>query len=165
MAGHTLAVLPRRLLRYRRSPGQVSTRNRAEQWRLGMEVRRRYGEWLLGRPLDTAHLDGMFRVLGWLDLDDVVDLPASLSLVREMRDRCRRDCAPATRGRIDQVIREALIRQARRYAPVRPAFAAALARTALLGTGWRGAVDRRFWRVLAGAARRTIRRRLRTGGA
>lgn len=63
MAGQRVELIPQRLVRYRRSPSQISAVHRDEQDRSGLAVRQRYLEWLLLEAVPIGRIDSMRRLL------------------------------------------------------------------------------------------------------
>lgn len=115
MSGRRIAVLPRRLVRYRRSERQITHRQGDLQLACGLRVRRRFVPWLLEteHPPPDESLEAVRRLLGYEDPRQVACIDEALTLIRALRSRVLRDADAEARRTIDRLLRAALLHQAR----------------------------------------------------
>ena len=127
-AGHDLAVLERPLVRYRRTPGNMSNAHAGAQRAFGDRFCRDYVAALLGRPVDLAAVRDMRRILLW-DAEPPADWGRGLALLRRVADRCLRDAAEEAKPLIRDEIDRHLTRHYDLLLRDDPKSAAAVART------------------------------------
>jgi GT2 family glycosyltransferase len=152
MAGGIVTVLPERLVRYRRAPGQISSARAGRQMEFGLRVRQRYCQWLLERrELPMESVADVRLLLEAHAAEEVKDLDGALDVVWELRRAAVRRCDRRGRGLIDRALADVLLRQAWRCTYDRPQLSGALTMALMRMGGWR---RRDAWGQLTRLARR-----------
>lgn len=146
LAGRTVAVLPERLLLYRRGAGQVTKSAADEQARCGLTVRRRYLSRLLGEPVGADAAERVRRLLQ-PDRPDLGDLRDEVPLAKRLRRRFARDADARGRDAVNRHFRDRLLEHAHDavFRRRRPRVAAALT-LAAMSSGPATLADSRVWR-------------------
>ena len=110
-SGGRVAILPRRLVRYRRGAGSLTQAQRPEMLEEGSRIRGEYNRWLLGEAVEPHRLERAVRFFTTdpLSEDDAAHLPATLSLIRRQARAAARGGSLAGR----RAIRDAVLRQMR----------------------------------------------------
>ncbi|BCW98659.1 MAG: hypothetical protein KatS3mg024_1486 [Armatimonadota bacterium] len=161
LQGHGFACVPEILIRYRSSPGQISTARRAEQARYATRAAERYVEaklgWAPGAPQMAAYraiLDGASPFPPDLDLDE--GLATLRKIFRGFSEHLPADARAAVRAYIRDraLVTAALSRRSS------PATCMRLAR-AMMGPLLGGTLDWRVWMLLVSAARHGTLQRVR----
>lgn len=110
MAGGRVAMLPERLIRYRRTAGQISSLHVDQQQSAGAEIRRRYLRWLLNadHPAETIRAATRLQAAHG-DSPDTRSLHPALLLVRAIRQECAARADAASAREIAKRVRDALL--------------------------------------------------------
>ena len=103
-------MLPERLVRYRRVPGQISHTRVEQQQRDGLGVRQRYLGWLVGNepPIEVVEAASRLEVANG-DPPEPGVLDEALTLVRRIRRRCAERASRPDAGEINWRTRAALL--------------------------------------------------------
>ena len=129
--GARLGIVPRRLIRYRRHAGQMSSAHAGRQRRVGHQIAARYIARLVGSPIDEQTVALMRTLLSWEPLDPAaVDAPrvkAATELMRTIRGATLARAARSARAAGDAEVAAHLLRQARPLLKDVPRAAAAVA--------------------------------------
>jgi hypothetical protein len=147
MQGYRLAILPEKLLRYRRSAGQMTQTQSSAQQRDALEARRLYVRWLLDEDVAAPMLEqvGALQVaMGEPPADDIAE---ALLVTRRIREACLRNCDALGQSEINRRSRGALLYHARRLGSAGRQREARLAWREAWRCGRALTADRRVWRV------------------
>ena len=114
--GERFAVVPRRLIRYRRRPGSVSAIHRDRQRTVGHQIATRYVSQLLGRPCDEQTVALMRQMMSWERVDAATSaqqVKAALKLMADVRRQALGRAGDAARAAADAEVAERLVQQGR----------------------------------------------------
>lgn len=137
-AGGRIGILPERLLRYRRSEGQISSRRVERQVAQAREVRRRYVSWLSGLDVtaETAEAASELQTPGG-DPPSPEMLRRALAVQLAVQRGAETAADRSERADLRDRSRQALLHHARALRRLgRPRDAAAVWRAALARGGW-----------------------------
>lgn len=129
--GARLGVVPRRLIRYRRRSGSLSSLHADRQYEVGRQIATRHVSQILGNPCDPKTVEVMRSLLSWRELSSDAVSPSqvreALKLMAELRRRTLGSAARPARRAADDEVAQHLLRRGRFLLRDAPEISAQLA--------------------------------------